>query len=214
MVPTPTVPTLLLEIPQVPVPAPAARLASALPAPVLKTDNLTAVAAAPAPVIPAGIQTAGFPGAALQVALNQPPPAPQVTGGFGGASREATLAPPVAVARAGFGDVQLAALPKGSPPAGTSGVSGTTKPVEILAKPRPAYSEEARRLHVEGEVLIEILFTASGEARVIRLLRGLGHGLDENALAAARAIRFRPAEHAGTPVDSAATVHIVFQLAY
>lgn len=88
------------------------------------------------------------------------------------------------------------------------------RPVEILAKPRPAYTDEARRLRLEGEVLLEVLFSASGTARVTRLLRGLGHGLDENAGAAAAAIRYRPAERAGVPVDAVAIVHIVFQLAY
>ena len=45
-------------------------------------------------------------------------------------------------------------------------------------------------------------------------VRGLGYGLDENAVAAAEAIHFRPAERAGVAADSTAVVHIVFQLAY
>jgi TonB family protein len=85
---------------------------------------------------------------------------------------------------------------------------------EILLKPRPAYTEEARTLRIEGEVLLEVLFSASGEARVLRMIRGLGHGLDENAMAAARAIQFRPAKRGDTAADSTAVVHIVFQLAY
>ena len=58
------------------------------------------------------------------------------------------------------------------------------------------------------------LFAASGPARVLATVRGLGYGLDESAVAAAEAIRFRPAERAGIPADSTAIVHIVFQLAY
>jgi TonB family protein len=85
---------------------------------------------------------------------------------------------------------------------------------EILLKPRPAYTEEARTLRIEGEVLLEVLFSASGEAHVLRMIRGLGHGLDENAIAAARAIQFRPAKRGDTAADSTAVVHIVFQLAY
>jgi TonB family protein len=85
---------------------------------------------------------------------------------------------------------------------------------EILVKPRPGYTDEARRLRIEGEVLLEVLFGASGEVRVIRMIRGLGHGLDENALSAARAIHFRPAQSGDAAVDSTAVVHIVFQLAY
>jgi len=87
------------------------------------------------------------------------------------------------------------------------------RPVEILEKPKPAYTEEARRLGVEGEVVFEALFTSAGQIRVLKTVRGLGHGLDEAALRAAEAIRFRPAERDGQPVDFTAAVHIIFQLA-
>jgi TonB family protein len=86
-------------------------------------------------------------------------------------------------------------------------------PVEIISKPRPAYTDEARAKRIEGEVLLEMQFSATGEARVLRIVRGLGHGLDETALAAANGIKFRPATRDGAAVDSAAIVHIVFQLA-
>src|SRR5204862_7345721 len=89
-----------------------------------------------------------------------------------------------------------------------------TRSVEILSKPRPAYTEEARRQRIEGEVLLEILFAASGQVRVLRIVRGLSDGLDENAVAAAEAIRFRPAERAGIAADSTAIVHVVCQLAF
>lgn len=86
-------------------------------------------------------------------------------------------------------------------------------PVEIVSKPKPRYTDEARSKKIEGEVLLEIQFSASGEARVLRLVRGLGYGLDENAVAAALGIRFHPATRNGGAVDSAAVVHILFQLA-
>jgi TonB family protein len=86
-------------------------------------------------------------------------------------------------------------------------------PVEILSKPRPVYSAEARKLHLEGEVLLDVVFTALGDVRVVKLVKGLGHGLDEAALHAAQQIRFRPAKRDGQPYDSAAVVHIVFALA-
>ena len=86
--------------------------------------------------------------------------------------------------------------------------------IEILDKPRPAYSEEARRLKIEGEVVVQALFAASGEVRVQRLIRGLGHGLDQKAIEAAEHIRFRPAMRGGRAADLVATVQITFQLAY
>jgi TonB family protein len=86
--------------------------------------------------------------------------------------------------------------------------------VEILFKPRPAYSEEARRLKIEGEVLVEVLFAASGEVKVVGVEKGLGHGLDEAAVQAAANIRFKPAKRGGVAVDSTAVARITFQLAY
>jgi TonB family protein len=87
-------------------------------------------------------------------------------------------------------------------------------PVEITFKPNPVYTEEARALKLEGEVLLEVLFQANGQLHVNRVVRGLGHGLDEAAVAAATRMRFKPAFDHGQPVDSTAIVHVLFQLAY
>jgi TonB family protein len=92
--------------------------------------------------------------------------------------------------------------------------SAATTPVEITFKPNPVYTEEARSLKLEGEVLLEMSFSANGTLHVNRVVRGLGHGLDEAAIAAANKIRFKPATRGGQPVDSTAIVHVVFQLAY
>jgi len=48
---------------------------------------------------------------------------------------------------------------------------------------------------------------------VVRVIRGLGHGLDEAAVQAAQQIHFKPALQDGQPADSTAVLHIVFQLA-
>jgi TonB family protein len=115
------------------------------------------------------------------------------------------------VRQSGFADASAPAeAPKPRPAANTS----PTQPVEILAKPNPVYTQEARNLKIEGEVLVEVVFTAAGEVRVVRIVHGLGHGLDEAAVRAAQQIRFKPAKREGQPVDFPATVHIVFQLAY
>jgi TonB family protein len=89
-----------------------------------------------------------------------------------------------------------------------------TTPVEIISKPNPVYTEEARQLKLQGEVLLEVLFGANGQLHVNRVVRGMGHGLDEAAVSAANKIRFKPAQHYNQPVDSTAIVHVVFQLAY
>jgi len=87
------------------------------------------------------------------------------------------------------------------------------QPVEIVYKPRPQYTPEARQLRLEGEVLLEVVFTASGSLHINRVVKGLGHGLDDSALAAAQHIQFRPARRDGQPYDCAALVHMVFELA-
>jgi TonB family protein len=88
-----------------------------------------------------------------------------------------------------------------------------TVPAEITFKPRPVYTEEGRRLKVEGEVLLEVVFTATGQIRIQRVVQGLGHGLDESAIRAAEKIQFKPALKDGQPSDFQAVLHIVFQLA-
>lgn len=88
-----------------------------------------------------------------------------------------------------------------------------TKAVEILGKPRPLYTEEARRLRIEGAVLLRILFGADGRLRVQSIVRGLGHGLDENAALAASQIQFRPATQNGQAIDQSAVIRVQFQLA-
>ncbi len=124
-------------------------------------------------------------------------------GGTGNRTRQGT------VAQGGFTQVSA---PVAGPKAHTE-ERASVHPVEILYKPRPAYTDEARQLHVEGEVLVQVMFSATGQLQVQRVVKGLGHGLDESALRAAQQIRFRPAQRDGSPYDSAALVHIVFELA-
>ena len=85
--------------------------------------------------------------------------------------------------------------------------------LQILSKPTPVYSDEARAMKIEGEVALEVEFMATGEVKVMRIVRGLGHGLDESAIRAVKGVRFKPALRDGQPVDVRTTVNIVFQLA-
>jgi len=87
------------------------------------------------------------------------------------------------------------------------------KPVEILSKPRPQYTEPARKRGIEGEVEIQVLFEKDGRIKVFSVRKGLGYGLDENAMLAAAQIKFRPATRNGQPVDQPATIRVQFQLA-
>lgn len=114
------------------------------------------------------------------------------------------------IRQAGFGDAEVvasASRPK------TDTVAPKIVPAEILVKPLPVYTDEAKKLRIEGEVLLEVVFASSGKLHVVRVIRGLGHGLDEAAIQAAEQIRFKPALRDGQPADSTAVLHIVFQLA-
>jgi len=130
--------------------------------------------------------------------------------GFGQAvAAKPGQAPQSAAASAGFAAPTLAEATKPTAPEDRA-----LSVAKILEKPRPAYTEEARNLKIEGEVLVEVLFSANGKARVLRVIHGLGHGLDQSAVRAAEGIRFSPAFRGGAPVDSVAVAHIEFQLAY
>ena len=120
--------------------------------------------------------------------------------------------PRAAVRQAGFGDADVPAPPTvQSRPAAQA--AAKIVPAEILSKPTPIYTEEARAKRIEGEVLLEVVLEASGKLRVLKVVRGLGHGLDDAAVNAAQQIRFKPALKDGLPSDSTAVVHIIFQLA-
>lgn len=115
------------------------------------------------------------------------------------------------VATGGFGSEQVV---HGTGPKIAADLAPSSSPVEITFKPNPVYTEEARAMKLEGEVLLEVSFSANGALHVDRVVRGLGHGLDEAAIAAANKIRFKPALRAGQPIDSTAVVHVTFALAY
>lgn len=85
--------------------------------------------------------------------------------------------------------------------------------LEILSKPPVRYTSEARALHVQGDVILHVTFLASGHVVVDGVVRGLGHGLDEEARRVAEQIRFRPATRGGHPIDLTTNITITFQLA-
>jgi len=85
--------------------------------------------------------------------------------------------------------------------------------LEVLSKPPVQYTAEARQLKVQGDVILRVTFTAAGEVVINSVVRGLGHGLDEEARRVASQIRFRPATRNGQAVDMTTNITITFQLA-
>ena len=86
-------------------------------------------------------------------------------------------------------------------------------PAQILSKPNPAYTAEARQKKIEGEVVLDVTLGADGRIRVLRVVSGLGYGLDEAAVDAAQRIQFKPATRNGQPIDSTARIRVKFLLA-
>jgi TonB family protein len=108
----------------------------------------------------------------------------------------------------GFGDATLAAPARKK----VESEAENQTPVQILSKPNPVYTPEARQLRLEGEVSLQVVFQADGTIHVVKVLRGLGHGLDEAAVQAANRVRFKPATRGGVPVDTNGTMRISFEL--
>jgi TonB family protein len=214
---------------------PAPQIARVLP------DPKISMGSSAVPKLRVPVQTGGFgdpngvkdngkrdrnPNIALVGAFNMPA-GPGVGNGTGG-----THGARGTIASAGFGNgVAVAGSgggPRGSVEQGVfsnqeaaaaprvrkTAVESNTKPVVILSVPRPVYTAEGRANKIEGVVLLQVVFTASGQVEVDRVVKGLGYGLDQAAEAAARQIQFRPATRDGRPVDFPAVARIVFELAY
>lgn len=113
------------------------------------------------------------------------------------------------IARSGFGGTGFG---QSSAPARRQEVARAT-PLVLLSKPAPGYTEEARKHRIEGDVTLEVKFTATGQVEVLRVVNGLGYGLNELAEQAARRITFKPATRDGHAVDEVTVIHVTFQLA-
>ena len=85
-------------------------------------------------------------------------------------------------------------------------------PPRVLREVRPDYTEAARLEAVEGDVLLEVIVLADGSVGDVRVVRGLGFGLDERAVRAMRRWRFHPAERRGVPVSVVVEVAMSFRL--
>jgi len=89
--------------------------------------------------------------------------------------------------------------------------SGVEAP-RLLREVKAEYTEDARRRNVTGEVLLEVVIRRDGTVGPVRVLRGLGSGLDERAAYAVRQWRFAPGRLKQVPVDVVVEVAIEFSL--
>lgn len=95
----------------------------------------------------------------------------------------------------------------------TTQAAPKTTNLEVLSKPTVHYTSEARQLRVQGDVVLRVTFTATGQVQVQGVIHGLGHGLDEEARRVAGQVRFHPATRDGQAVNFTTNITITFQLA-
>ncbi len=95
---------------------------------------------------------------------------------------------------------------------GHTHIVGTIKQPVLLVKVDPAYTDEARMAKVQGIVILNIDVDTHGRATNIRLVQGLGLGLDEEAKKAVSQWKFAPGAIDGKPAVTSAVVHVTFRL--
>jgi protein TonB len=91
-------------------------------------------------------------------------------------------------------------------------VGGGISAPQALSTPDPNYTEEARRANKQGTCVLSLIVDSTGHPRNLRVVRGLGLGLDEKAIEAVRQWTFQPSLKDGRPVDVQITVEVQFRL--
>jgi TonB family protein len=87
---------------------------------------------------------------------------------------------------------------------------GETKPISVTSKPVARCTDDAKKNHIEGQVSVSALFSAHGTVQILGIVRGLGHGLDQEAEAVVRGIQFKPSTVGGQPIDQKTVINVMF----
>ena len=91
-------------------------------------------------------------------------------------------------------------------------IKAVTSPLKIISKPRPGYTDAARTNNVQGSVRLKVTFLASGAIGSVTPVTRLPHGLTEQAIAAAKQIRFEPKKINGVAQSVVVTVDYGFNI--
>lgn len=91
-------------------------------------------------------------------------------------------------------------------------VGGGVSAPTLLNHVEPEFTEEARNANFQGNVAIQLVVDAQGNPQNIHVVRHLGMGLDEKAIAAVRQYKFRPAMYQGHPVAVQIVIDVDFHL--
>ena len=81
----------------------------------------------------------------------------------------------------------------------------------VVSQSLPPYTQEARDAQVKGPVLLEVTIFKDGSVGDVKVIRGLGYGLDESAVRTLSTWRFKPGILNGQPVAVRANVEISFK---
>ena len=82
----------------------------------------------------------------------------------------------------------------------------------VLHTENPSYSEAAKKEKISGNVLVGLVVDQQGEPTHVRVVRGIGYGLDEKAVEAVKGYKFKPAMEDGKPVAVAMNIQVNFQV--
>jgi protein TonB len=86
------------------------------------------------------------------------------------------------------------------------------EPPRLLREVKADYTEDARQHGLAGDVVMEIVVRTDGSVGDVKILQGLGRGLNDRAVQAVRQWRFSPARRQGAPVDVIVEVAVEFKL--
>jgi len=95
---------------------------------------------------------------------------------------------------------------------GTGAIGGRTTAPTLIFKMEPEFSEEARKARFEGTVVLTAEVDLNGRPVNVRVVRSVGLGLDEKAVAAVSQWRFKPGTRNGKPATMPATIEVNFRL--
>ena len=93
-----------------------------------------------------------------------------------------------------------------------SHIGGSVSPPRVIRSVDPTYTQDARRAMISGNVQLYLWVDKDGNPSHIRVVRGIGHGLDERAVEAVRQYKFRPAMRDGQPVMVDLYIDVNFQI--
>jgi len=100
---------------------------------------------------------------------------------------------------------------KGAPDCAATPDRNVTPP-RLIYGPLPPFSEQARKKKIEGVVTLSLTVTVDGTVRDVKVVKGLGYGLDESAVETVSGWKFKPALKDGQPIEKQITVETSFHL--